>query len=105
MKQTGCTASFDCSFPEGNVRFQKVGVPRVRSQVIVVGFITAGAQPLSNASPVKRIPIEIGEIQYLASVATSVPSSLKGSQPIILFQRRLSLLLRRTVCHVSKTRT
>ena len=53
MKQTGCTASFDCSFPEGNVRFQKVGVPRVRSQVIVVGFITTGAQALSNTSPVK----------------------------------------------------
>ena len=78
MKQNACIASFDCMYPTDNIRFQKVGVPRPKTQIIVVGFITGPALPFSNVSSFKRIPIEVGKIQYLASVQTTSPVSVKG---------------------------
>jgi hypothetical protein len=78
MKQPACTASFDCHFPEGNVRFERVGVPRPKSQTVIVGFIMASSQPFSTTSIVKRIPLEIGELQYLASTTTTTTPSFKG---------------------------
>ena len=78
MKQNACIASFDCMYPTDNIRFQKFGVPRPKTQIIVVGFITGPTLPFSNVSSFRRIPIEVGEIQYLASVQTTSPVSVKG---------------------------
>lgn len=78
MRQPASTASFHCHFPEGNVRFEKVGIPRPRTQTVIVGFIMAGSLPISNTCAVKRIPLEIGEIQYLPSVSTTVSTAQKG---------------------------
>jgi hypothetical protein len=38
----------------------------------------ASSQPFSTTAAVKRIPLEVGELQYLASTATTTTSSLKG---------------------------
>ena len=78
MKRNGCIASFDCVYPEGNIRFQRVGVPRPKTLTIVVGFIRGPSLPFSNTSPVKRVLIEVGEIQYLSSLPPPTPVSVKG---------------------------
>jgi hypothetical protein len=78
MRQTACPVSFDCHFPEGNIRFEKVGVPRAKTQTVIVGFISATSLPITTTSSVKRIPLEVGEIQYLASSPLSSTTPLKG---------------------------
>ena len=75
MRQLASPAYFDCHFPEGNARFQKVSVPKPKSQLVIVGFLTGPALPITTTCSVKRIPIEIGELQYLASVTMSALSS------------------------------
>jgi hypothetical protein len=78
MRQPSSTASFNFFFPEGNAHFERVGIPRPKTQTIIVGFIMASSQPISNTCAVKRLPVEIGEIQYLPSTVTAVSSSQKG---------------------------
>ena len=78
MKQNACIASFDCLYPTDNIRFQKVSVPRPKTQIVIVGFIRGPSQPFSVTSSIKRIPIEVGEIQYLASLPTTSSVSVKG---------------------------
>ena len=85
MRQPTCTVSFDCHFPEGNIRFQNVGVPRPKTLTIIVGFIMSNSLPVTNTCLVKRIPLEVGEIQYLASSSMTVPMSLKGVKMNSLF--------------------
>ena len=87
MRQPASTASFHCHFPQGNVRFERVGVPRPKTQTVIVGFIMASSSPTTNTCAVKRIPIEIGEIQYLRSAMTTVSSS--PSQKGIFFFKSL----------------
>jgi hypothetical protein len=72
------TTSFNCYFPEDNVRFQKVGVPKPRSHSVVVGLIMSNAYPMSTTCAVKRIPIEVAEIQYIAATSANVSLSPKG---------------------------
>lgn len=78
VKQQTMTASFDCHFPEGNARFQKVGIPKPRSLTVVIGFIMASAYPMSNTCAVKKMPIEVAEIQYLTSLSSNVSTTSKG---------------------------
>ena len=85
MKQNACIASFHCCYPQDNVRFQKVGIPRPKTQIIIVGFITGPSLPFSNTTSCKRIPIEVGEIQYLASVPVTSPISVKGFWLFVVF--------------------
>jgi hypothetical protein len=79
------SASFHCYFPEGNVRFERVGVPRPKTQTVIVGYIMVSSSPISNTCAVKRLPIEVGEIQYLPSTVTTVPTPQKGMIPLFLF--------------------
>ena len=78
IKQQTMTASFDCHFPEGNNRFQKVGVPKLRSLMVVIRFIMASAYLMSNTCAVKKILIEVAEIQYLASLSSNISTTSKG---------------------------
>ena len=78
MKQNACIASFHCLYPVNNICFQKVSVPRPKSQIVIVGFITGPSLPFSTMSSIKRIPIEVAEIQYLASAPMTSPVSVKG---------------------------
>jgi hypothetical protein len=78
LKQQACTASFHCHFPDGNVRFDRVGVPRPKTLTIVIGFIASSSSPITATCNVKRIPMEVGEIQYLTTPSSAVGTGPKG---------------------------
>ena len=78
VKQQVMTASFDCHFPEGNTQFQKVGVPKPRSLMVVIRFIMASAYLMSNTCAVKKILIEVAKIQYLTLLSSNILMTSKG---------------------------
>ncbi|KAG1873307.1 hypothetical protein C8R48DRAFT_669905 [Suillus tomentosus] len=67
-------ASYICSYPPDNKRFQSLGIPKLGSTIIVTGFIVS--EPVSDGGSIKRLPLEVKELAFLTS--DSSPSPAKG---------------------------
>lgn len=55
-------ASYICSFPPDNKRFQSLGIPKLGLTIVVTGFIVS--EPISDGGSIKRLPLEVKELVF-----------------------------------------
>ncbi|KAJ8580112.1 hypothetical protein M405DRAFT_891574, partial [Rhizopogon salebrosus TDB-379] len=66
-------ASYICTFPQDNKRFQSLGIPKLGSNVVVTGFITSEA--VSDGA-VTCLPLEVKELAFLSSEVNTSPAKV-----------------------------